>query len=268
MTKLHGARLANIPEAIHHPWGLSLSGSWSGAYGPHLTFLASVDIPANGQRGFVTQNYREQASGVEVLISAPDTDLNTRKQALRRMKRATRAAWVANLDAHQKQACFSHLPSVLDAILRNHCTVGGYAAVGDEADPQNILAQLADKEKEIALPWFADRGAGMEFRAYRLGDMLEKGPFSILQPRASARACAPRAILCPLVAFTRNGARLGQGGGHYDRYFAKNPHVMRIGLAWSIQEAEDIPMDRHDMPLHAILTERAWLDTGVIQHDG
>jgi hypothetical protein len=45
---LPGARLANIPEAIQHPRGLSLPGPWSGSHGPHLTFTASEDIPANG----------------------------------------------------------------------------------------------------------------------------------------------------------------------------------------------------------------------------
>jgi hypothetical protein len=43
-----GCAHANIPEAIHHPWGLSLVGSWPELHGPHLTFLASEDIHANG----------------------------------------------------------------------------------------------------------------------------------------------------------------------------------------------------------------------------
>ncbi len=42
---------AIIPEAIPHPWGLSLPRPWPDAYGPHLTYLASEDIPANGHGG-------------------------------------------------------------------------------------------------------------------------------------------------------------------------------------------------------------------------
>ncbi len=42
---------ANIPEAIHYPWGLALGGPWSVLSGSHLTYLASEDIPANGQGG-------------------------------------------------------------------------------------------------------------------------------------------------------------------------------------------------------------------------
>src|SRR3546814_11609397 len=42
---------AKIPEAIHHPRGLSLPGPWSDAHGPHLTLLASEDLPANDLGG-------------------------------------------------------------------------------------------------------------------------------------------------------------------------------------------------------------------------
>jgi hypothetical protein len=42
---------ANIPEAIHYPWGLALGGSWSVLSGSHLTYLASEDIPAHGRGG-------------------------------------------------------------------------------------------------------------------------------------------------------------------------------------------------------------------------
>jgi hypothetical protein len=53
MTDGGTARCApsNIPEAIQHPRGLALGGSWSALSGPHLTFTASEDIQANGHGG-------------------------------------------------------------------------------------------------------------------------------------------------------------------------------------------------------------------------
>lgn len=51
---LPGTSLAKIPEAILHPWELSLIGSWSDTHGPHLTYLASVDIPENDHGGPAT----------------------------------------------------------------------------------------------------------------------------------------------------------------------------------------------------------------------
>src|SRR3546814_5001921 len=46
---------AKIPEAIHHPRGLSLPGPWSDAHGTHLTVLASDDFPANDLGGTATR---------------------------------------------------------------------------------------------------------------------------------------------------------------------------------------------------------------------
>ena len=49
--------------------------------------------------------------------------------------------------------------------------------------------------------------------------------------------------------------RLGQGQGHYDRTFAKHPGALRIGLAWSVQETDSVPINDHDIQLHMIVTE-------------
>ena len=54
MVGLPGTIVVIIPEAILHPRGLSLPGPWPEAYGPHLTFLASEDIPENGHGGSTT----------------------------------------------------------------------------------------------------------------------------------------------------------------------------------------------------------------------
>jgi len=66
---------------------------------------------------------------------------------------------------------------------------------------------------------------------------------------------APDLIIAPMLAFDRSMHRLGQGGGHYDRTFAQYPQAPRIGLAWSVQEADAIPVESHDMELDMIVTE-------------
>jgi 5-formyltetrahydrofolate cyclo-ligase len=54
--------------------------------------------------------------------------------------------------------------------------------------------------------------------------------------------------------------RLGQGAGFYDRAFARLPAARRIGLAWSAQEADALPADPWDVPLHAVATEKEWIE--------
>ena len=66
-------------------------------------------------------------------------------------------------------------------------------------------------------------------------------------------------MLTPLVAFDRRGNRLGQGAGHYDRAFATLPSAWRVGVAWSVQECEELKADTWDIPLHAVVTEKEWI---------
>ena len=61
-------------------------------------------------------------------------------------------------------------------------------------------------------------------------------------------------LLVPLLAFDKDGHRLGYGGGYYDRTLAARK-VRAIGLAYAGQEVSSLPADRYDQPLNAVLTE-------------
>lgn len=61
----------------------------------------------------------------------------------------------------------------------------------------------------------------------------------------------------PLVAFDTKGNRLGMGGGFYDRALKlRTQKPTRIGIAYSVQQALNIPHANWDVPLHAIATEK------------
>ena len=83
---------------------------------------------------------------------------------------------------------------------------------------------------------------------------LELGTFDLWQPVAEAPTVVPDILIAPLVGFTEHGARLGQGGGHYDRWLADHPGTVAIGLAWDCQKVEELPLEPHDQPLAAIVT--------------
>jgi 5-formyltetrahydrofolate cyclo-ligase len=90
---------------------------------------------------------------------------------------------------------------------------------------------------------------------------LSPGYRGIPEPRPDLPAVRPDVVLVPLVAADRNGHRLGQGGGHYDRTLAalraQGP-VLAIGLAWDMQIMPDIPASPWDQPLDAIATPTAF----------
>jgi 5-formyltetrahydrofolate cyclo-ligase len=72
----------------------------------------------------------------------------------------------------------------------------------------------------------------------------------------------PAAVCCPAVAVDRQGTRLGWGRGYYDRFFARHPEALRIGVAFQIQISTDpLPADGWDQPLDWIVTEEMILRT-------
>jgi len=62
----------------------------------------------------------------------------------------------------------------------------------------------------------------------------------------------------PCVGFAGGNYRLGYGGGYFDRYLAKHPHVTTVGVAWSFTQLgeADYVAQPHDIPLTLIVTEQ------------
>ena len=83
---------------------------------------------------------------------------------------------------------------------------------------------------------------------------LVDGPMGLRQPAAGLPELVPAVLFMPLLGFNTNGDRLGQGGGFYDRWLAAHPATLAIGMAWDVQEMDDLPVEDHDMPLAAIIT--------------
>jgi 5-formyltetrahydrofolate cyclo-ligase len=100
-------------------------------------------------------------------------------------------------------------------------------------------------------------------RAWRWGEPLAAGVWGIREPKPEAPQVDPDVVLVPLLAFDRAGARVGYGGGYYDltlaRLRARKP-VMAVGVAYAIQEIEQVPTTPRDAVLDLVLTEREVID--------
>ena len=84
------------------------------------------------------------------------------------------------------------------------------------------------------------------------------GAFGARVPKAS-EPVVPDVVIVPMLAFDRNGHRLGYGGGFYDRTLAAlraQQDVFAVGLAYAAQELKGLPFEATDAPLDAIVTER------------
>ncbi len=184
------------------------------------------------------------------------------KSELRPKLRFRREQFVARIDDFARAIAFRAPPGPLRRLLVDADCLGAYAATGSEAPTDGLVAVAGEAGVRTALPWFANRVAAMKFVPWTLGMPTVAGPWQVHQPAANEPAVTPDLLLCPLLGFDRKGGRIGQGGGHYDRYFADHPAALRIGIGWSVQEVDAIPREEHDFSLDAILTEQEWIVTG------
>lgn len=181
------------------------------------------------------------------------------KTALRVQFRQQRDDLLSSLSSRDRLLAFSVPPSPLAALMTKGKTVAGYIAMGSEADPAKLLVTAEAKGCALALPHVTSRAAPMRFLQWTSDVQLEPGPFGLLQPPADAPVAVPDVVLVPLVAFDDRMMRLGQGAGHYDRALSLLGEAIAVGIAWSVQQAERLPDDPWDIPLDAVLTERAWI---------
>lgn len=180
------------------------------------------------------------------------------KATLRQDLRAKRNAHVLALDPRFRALLFKQPPSPIAALVPKGATIAVYLAGPGEAPATAYARHFYEAGFKIALPWFAHRNAPMMFREWSspwADDMLEPSPWKrISQPAADACELVPDVLFIPLIGFTDKGDRLGQGGGHYDRWLQAHPFTVPIGLAWDCQLTDQLPCETHDQKLHAVVT--------------
>ena len=182
------------------------------------------------------------------------TSLSDEKKTLRREFRRRRDAFHSQLDPATRGLAFRRPPSPLANLVEQSEITALYSATGSEAPTARLIEHLIESGKTLCLPVVVE-GAALEFRQVDTLDLLDTGYKDIAEPGTNCPVVTPDLIVAPMVAFDRSMGRLGQGGGHYDRAFEQHPHALRVGLAWSVQEADHIPMQPHDFGLHMIVTE-------------
>lgn len=178
------------------------------------------------------------------------------KSDLRKRLRAERLAYAAALPRQVSALVFHRPPRPVVDMVPAGAAIGLYHAAPGEAPAGGYARFFDEAGHRIALPWFAGRDAPMQFRLHTDpfgGEDLIPGPFGP-QPEPDADEVEPDVLFVPLVGFTAQGQRLGQGGGHYDRWLAAHPAAARIGLAWDLQEIDAMPTEDHDIALTAIVT--------------
>ena len=125
----------------------------------------------------------------------------------------------------------------------------------------NVLNFLEFKNiltKDILLP-VIDKKNFMDFFSWKKNDILFVNKFGILEP-IKKKAKIPDLILVPTLAYDKNKYRLGYGKGFYDRYLSKYlkqfKNILSVGVAFSFQKHHKLPINRNDVKLDFIITEK------------
>jgi 5-formyltetrahydrofolate cyclo-ligase len=132
-----------------------------------------------------------------------------------------------------------------------------------EVDLAGVIAEML-KTRRVYLPRVVGAGS-MEFIEIdsEWAMHTEKGAFGVVQPCPEygeildGSRIERLAVLVPGVAFDSRGARLGRGGGYYDRFLerTKNVDMLKIGVCWSMQIVPSVPTDPHDVHVDWICHE-------------
>jgi 5-formyltetrahydrofolate cyclo-ligase len=152
-------------------------------------------------------------------------------------------------------------------LLRPGMRVAIYQAYGHEADASKVIELARSQQAIIYLPVITHfRHSRMEFLRFDANTKLVMNKFGIREPDPASTPRIPARhldlILLPLVAFDKDGWRLGSGAGFYDRRLShlrsgrawRRPKL--VGIAYEFQRVERLEPHRWDIPLDAIVTDR------------
>lgn len=185
------------------------------------------------------------------------------KKDYRKLALARRAAIPADERA-RKSRIITDLVLALPE-LRTAQVVTVYVDFRSEVETRHLIQQLLDLGKTVALPVAHFDTWELSFTAIPSLDCLIETEKHLLEPAPGAGVDIPTAdidlILTPGAAFSRQGYRLGYGGGFYDRLLEKRrPGTPALALAFTEQLDDALPVDDHDQRLDGIIT-----DSGILR---
>lgn len=183
------------------------------------------------------------------------------KADMRAAQRVKRAKMFKSSDSETYVSAARHF--LKSIVFPSGVVVAGYWPMRDEFDSRPLLESIVAKGGRLALPVVAGDSGQLIFREWMPGRPLVPAGFGTFGPKQGMPEVLPDVVIVPLLAFDRRGYRLGYGGGFYDRSLA----VLRaagkcrqaIGLGFSGQRVQQVPVNDNDARLDGIVTE-----TGLI----
>ena len=193
-----------------------------------------------------------------ILSNRMKSTQQTLRNQLRQQIRKTRA----NLTALQQQQAEDSITQQALALIeeRNAQHIALYVSFDGEISTDKLIKTLWAQDKYVYLPVLHPFNPNhLLFLRYLPDTPMLKNKFGIWEPKLNVQSVLPLEeldiLFTPLVAFDKQGNRLGMGGGFYDRTLQnwRNSSFIPVGLAHQCQQVEQLPTEAWDVPLHQIL---------------
>ena len=193
-----------------------------------------------------------------ILSNRMKSTQQTLRNQLRQQIRKTRV----NLTALQQQQAEDSITQQALAFIeeRNAQHIALYISFDGEISTDKLIKILWAQGKQVYLPVLHPFNPNhLLFLRYLPDIPMVKNKFGIWEPKLNVQNVLPLdeldILFTPLVAFDKQGNRLGMGGGFYDRTLQnwRNSSFIPVGLAHQCQQVEQLPTEAWDVPLHQIL---------------
>ena len=161
------------------------------------------------------------------------------------------------IDQNSNKIYFTKIFNLIKRQKKIKKNIGGYFPVNNEIDDLEILKKFEKKEYKICLP-VVKKNFDMDFYKFSFSEPLIVNKYGIPEPKKT-NIIYPDIILIPMVGFDKNLNRLGYGGGYYDRIIEKlmkKKKILKIGLAFSKQQINNLPISKYDKKMDYIVTEK------------
>ncbi|MFY9177597.1 MAG: 5-formyltetrahydrofolate cyclo-ligase [Caldicoprobacterales bacterium] len=155
------------------------------------------------------------------------------------------------------------IQNLLNSILAKSCynNYMSYVSIKNEVRTIEIIDNLLKNGNNVSVPVCITETTKLIASQIFHIDELVPTHFGLLEPKSdSIRPVEPECldlVLVPGLAFDRKGNRLGYGKGYYDGFLTKvSSNTLKIGLAYSFQIINEVPVDSSDVPLDIIVTDK------------
>jgi len=183
------------------------------------------------------------------------------KEKLRKKYRNKRQSLSSTIISRNSSIITNKLDSYI--LKNNYKNIMIFVSFRNEIYTHDLIKKwLIERDKNIFVPYIENDIDQMKISQIKdFEKYLERGVYNILEPTEKIKnnneVYDLDIIVVPGLVFSKDGYRIGYGGGYYDKFLSKvSNEVKKVGIVYSDFVVNDLPVDEYDLPVDLIMTEK------------